>query len=307
MMDPRREALLRIGHSLQRADYRFVAVTPATHRRFVQRRRRQGRARAESIRDALGWNLPYSRETIGDALHELLLAANACTRDDDGWRATVRFSTLDGHLFVHSGFPTDATDAVFFGPDTYRFVDFVRRSHVRARRVVDVGCGSGVGGLMAHAQCDAVVLADVNARALELSRVNAALAGRAVDVLHSDILAGVDGEIDIVIANPPYMLDDRSRTYRDGGGTHGEGVAVRIVTEALERLTPGGTLILYTGAAIVDGVDTFLRAAQPVLAQRGSAYVYAELDPDVFGEELERDTYADVERIAAVGLRATVP
>jgi hypothetical protein len=30
---------------------------------------------------------------------------------------------------------------------------------------------------------------------------------------------------------------------------------------------------------------------------------YEELDPDVFGEELEQAQYAQVERIAAVGLR----
>ena len=32
--------------------------------------------------------------------------------------------------------------------------------------------------------------------------------------------------------------------------------------------------------------------------------IYGELDPDVFGEELERDDYANVERIAVIGLIA---
>jgi hypothetical protein len=34
---------------------------------------------------------------------------------------------------------------------------------------------------------------------------------------------------------------------------------------------------------------------------------YQELDPDVFGEELEREVYRDVDRIAAVGLEARRP
>ena len=31
---------------------------------------------------------------------------------------------------------------------------------------------------------------------------------------------------------------------------------------------------------------------------------YREIDPDVFGEELEREDYADVDRVAVVGLVA---
>jgi hypothetical protein len=31
---------------------------------------------------------------------------------------------------------------------------------------------------------------------------------------------------------------------------------------------------------------------------------YEEIDPDVFGEELDRQAYADADRIAAVGLTA---
>jgi len=38
-----------------------------------------------------------------------------------------------------------------------------------------------------------------------------------------------------------------------------------------------------------------------------SATIYRELDPDVFGEELERPAYARVERIAVIGLDVVKP
>jgi hypothetical protein len=41
---------------------------------------------------------------------------------------------------------------------------------------------------------------------------------------------------------------------------------------------------------------------RPVLQLYASHFVYEEIDPDVFGEELERPAYAHVDRIAAVGL-----
>jgi methylase of polypeptide subunit release factors len=159
-----------------------------------------------------------------------------------------------------------------------------------------------VGGIVAAPHAAEVVLADVNARALWFAQVNAVLNATEVTVVSSDVLAAIDGPIDLVIANPPYMRDPAGRVYRDGGGSHGEALAVRIAREALDRLEPDGALILYTGSAIVDGRDVFLDAVTPVLRAAGRPFHYEELDPDVFGEELDRASYANVERIAVVGL-----
>jgi methylase of polypeptide subunit release factors len=207
---------------------------------------------------------------------------------------------------VHGAYPTDQADAVFFGPDTYRFCALIAREVTRARRLVDVGCGSGAGGIVASPRADRVVLADINDAALAMARVNAALAGLdSVEIVQSDVLAAVDGVVDCVVANPPYLVDAKHRTYRDGGGDFGAALSVRIARESLTRLAPGGTLVLYTGAAVVDGVDTFERDVAPVLVELGAVYTYGEIDPDVFGEELASPAYAAVDRIAAVALRAT--
>ncbi|MEO8800087.1 MAG: class I SAM-dependent methyltransferase, partial [Polyangiaceae bacterium] len=202
---------------------------------------------------------------------------------------------------------TVAENAVFFGPDTYRFCDAVERyAPARSRFAVDVGCGSGAGGIVVRRQADRVLLTDVNEHALELARVNVRLAqGSRIDVQRSDVLASVDDAPDLVIANPPYMKDDAGRTYRDGGGNHGEELAARIVREALAKLAPGGTLLVYTGAAIVDGEDIFWRAIDPLL-EHAANFTYREIDPDVFGEELAKPAYANVDRIAAVVLVARV-
>ena len=60
--------------------------------------------------------------------------------------------------------------------------------------------------------------------------------------------------------------------------------------------------MLYTGAAIVDGTDPLLDALRQELDGSGHRWTYRELDPDVFGEELDEPAYADVDRIAAVAL-----
>jgi methylase of polypeptide subunit release factors len=104
-----------------------------------------------------------------------------------------------------------------------------------------------LGGLVLAERLSELVLADVNPAALELAAVNAALAGvtsSAVSFITSDVLAAVAGDIDLVSANPPYLVDGPGRLYRDGGGARGLELAVRTAEEPLARPQSGGQLVL---------------------------------------------------------------
>ncbi len=124
----------------------------------------------------------------------------------------------------------------------------------------------------------------------------------AAQTAFSDVLDGVEGKIDLIIANPPYLVDEARRLYRDGGGEFGIELALRIAEQGLARLRPGGRLILYTGTPINGGVDPFFEFVKPLVQLHGLQFVYEEIDPDVFGEELDRHAYAHADRIAVVGL-----
>jgi methylase of polypeptide subunit release factors len=296
-MDASQRALLELSQALSRDGYHFITSSPETHRRAVARRER-----ARDLRDVFGFSLPFEPTLLRPDLLALLHAAELVEERAGLHHARVRFSSLGSSLYVHAACPTQAGDAVFFGPDTYRFCAFVERRAPRAKLLVDIGCGSGAGGLVAARASGAerVVLADVNARALRFSAVNAAAQGSAVELVTSDVLANVEGAPDLVIANPPYLRDPTGRVYRDGGGAFGEALAIRMVRESLARLAPGGTLLLYTGAPIVEGRDLVYEALLPLLG--AFDHTREELDVDVFGEELERPEYERVERIAAIGV-----
>jgi hypothetical protein len=62
-------------------------------------------------------------------------------------------------------------------------------------------------------------------------------------------------------------------------------------------------LLRYTGVPIIEGRDVYREAISSVRG-RMAFFAYEELDPDVFGEELDRDAYASAERLAVVGLDA---
>jgi len=67
-------------------------------------------------------------------------------------------------------------------------------------------------------------------------------------------------------------------------------------------LSRGGLLVLYTGTAIVRGVDLFRDAVLGLLQPDSVSLTYEEIDPDVFGEELEASPYDRADRIAVVAV-----
>lgn len=111
-------------------------------------------------------------------------------------------SPRDKILYAHSAFPTHSEDSVFFGPDTYRFLDFLHdalgaiappQGNATWKLAVDVGTGAGAGALAVaglnqsegpartqqqHAEgflVDQVLGTDINPLALRFAAVNSQL------------------------------------------------------------------------------------------------------------------------------------
>lgn len=303
--------------------YQFITVTPATHDRFLARAPAEGK----TLRGIFGWNLPFRKDALPDAFRNLLLNAGILKGSGDYLRSNVRIASIGEDLFLHSSFPTTAADAVFFGPDTYRFARLIRQSlndgcffsglenKSKTIRILDIGCGSGAGGIVAVRALPTgmsfdVTMNDINATALDYTRVNASVAGIPVRTLNSNLLNGdifsnPAATFDLIVSNPPYMKDTAGRTYRDGGSRLGRALSVDIAKYAIDHLAPGGRLLLYTGVAMTDENDPFLEELLPILFEGNCRWSYEEIDPDIFSEELEQPAYVASYRIAAVGLIAT--
>jgi release factor glutamine methyltransferase len=128
--------------------------------------------------------------------------------------------------------------------------------------VADVctGCGC-VAVAIAHERHAAhVVATDISPEALEVARRNAARHGLAdrVRFARADLLSGVDGPFDVILANPPYVVDgagpalqpevrDHEPDVALFGGSDGLWLITRLVAEAPSRLRPGGYLIFEFG------------------------------------------------------------
>ncbi len=296
-------ALVALGRELRNRGYSFTTITPLSHRRVIARPSKS----TPTLPDIFGWSRPFADSDVASEILRLMTEAQVLQRDGDRLRSAVRFSSLGGQLFAHSAFPTEQADAVFFGPDTYRFARALRQMLAawqpqQSLRVLDVGAGSGAGGLHAATllRNARIVLSDINNSALRFSRINALINEvQEVEVVDSDVCENVSGAFDLIVSNPPYLVDPLARLYRHGGGALGFELSLKIAEQGLARLARGGRLFLYTGSAIVDGHDAFRQGLQERLKGR-ARIAYEEIDPDVFGEELESPPYDRADRIAAV-------
>lgn len=306
--------------------YRFTTVTPLSHHRFLTK----NCAHAKNLQDIFGWSMPFEMSILSPSLQRIIIEAelaqpingerDAHDLQHSHWKSAARVSSLGNDLLLHSAFPTSSADAVFFGPDTYRFARFIRQTlhhpHVpsqhnsgRPLRVLDIGCGSGAGALTVARSLRGrdfnLTLNDINPVALKYAQANMAAAELNANFLLGDVFTTDHGLFDLIISNPPYMKDSAGRAYRDGGDRLGLDFSLRLAQHCVRHLAPGGQLILYSGVAMTTQTDPFLDELTPLLTKTDCKWSYAEIDPDVFGEELEQPAYAAAHRIAAVGLVVT--
>lgn len=220
---PVSEALILLGRWLGATGYEFITVTPATHARVMAR---DGLHTGQNLRDVFGWSRPFAAGLLPAKVLDWLREGGLLEESAGLLRSQVRFSSLQGQLYAHSAFPTLEADAVFFGPDTYRFAALIE-SELAAQplavgaRILDIGCGGGPGGMAAarfsQASQPRLWLADINPRALAFAHANAALAGLAeVRFQQSDLYQSLAGSFDLIVSNPPYLVDLPPRRRRAG-------------------------------------------------------------------------------------------
>lgn len=300
-------ALLILLRWLAHQHYEFITISPLSHAQYLTRR---GHDPACHLRDIFGWNLCFKAELLPEDLFSQLKDQQLIRSTAHGWQSTIRVSSLNQQLFVHSGYPTLEAQSVFFGPDTYRFVralnGWIAVEQPVIQRAIELCCGAAPAAIRVAAQYPAaeIFATDINPIALHYASVNAQ-ANQTSNVLtqNSNLFEQVEGHFDLITANPPYLVDSKSRLYRHGGGLLGAELSLNIVQQSLPRLAVHGSLVLYTGVVICDGHDLFYAAVQSHLAKHADySWTYAEIDPDVFADELNQGDYPNADRIAAVVL-----
>jgi release factor glutamine methyltransferase len=144
-------------------------------------------------------------------------------------------------------------------PTTEHLVDAaLERLGDAPARVADIGTGSGAIAitLALHAPAIEVWASDSCARSLEVARLNAERVGVQVHLVHGDLLQGLPHDLDLIVANLPY-LPEGCEGYEDEppdavfSGPDGLDHYRRLLAAAGDHLAPeGGVLIQFRGQVL---------------------------------------------------------
>lgn len=180
-----------------------------------------------------------------------------------GW---VLVPALSGHLLTRlpPGYlePGEGGGRAYLGPDSLRLAAALPPP--AGRRVLDLGAGCGVQGLLAVPGAAAATLTDVEADSLRTAEWNRVLnrVAHPVRVLEGDLYAPVAGErFDLVVTLPPYVPTVPGAAQSDvtAGGADGLHLLRRVVAGAPDHLAPGGELVAVC--------QLLCRGDEPLLAE----------------------------------------
>jgi hypothetical protein len=150
-------------------------------------------------------------------------------------------------VLISSDRPSPEPDPMFV-PGAQGPSDLLARLTPRAHvaRALDLGTGCGIQAVLLRRHADDVVATDINERALEVARRNAALnLTQGIDFRLGDLLEPVRGEqFDLVVANPPYPISpEHTYVFRDAP-VRGDELCRRLVEAVPAVLADGGIAVV---------------------------------------------------------------
>ena len=168
-------------------------------------------------------------------------------------------------------------DVLIPRPETEHVVEIALQIAPAAKRILDVGTGSGALAVTLQLETGAEAWAtDISPAAAAVAAGNARRLGAPVNVVICDLMeAMAAGGMDLIVSNPPYVpIGQRQglqREVRDWephvalfAGETGFEIYDRIVADAPRMLGPGGWLVMEVGFGSRDYVANLLSGWQEV-------------------------------------------
>ena len=156
-------------------------------------------------------------------------------------------------------------------PETEHLIETVLTECPTARRIVDVGVGSGAIAVTLALELKRTVAAtDISAEALHIAQFNVIALGAAVSLIHCNLAEAIaNRSMDLLVSNPPYVPErdkaDIEPEVKDWepvqalfAGVDGLSIYPRLIAEAKRVLLPGGMFMAEIGIHQMEAMKMLL-------------------------------------------------
>jgi len=111
-------------------------------------------------------------------------------------------------------------------------------------RMLDMGTGSGIQGIVAAKKGCEVTFCDIDPSAIECAKSNAELNEAKGEFLVSDMFDKIKGRFDTIVFNPPYLPSNANRHLALDGGKEGRLYIDRFIKSYKEHINERHAVLL---------------------------------------------------------------
>jgi len=141
--------------------------------------------------------------------------------------------------------------------DTLLLASVLEETDLKGKKVLEIGCGSGLLAMIAASKGAEVTTVDINPGAVSCTKENAKKNKLHMAVFESDLFCNVKGKFDLIFSNPPYLPVEKKETIDASYSAGPQGIEIigKILISAYRYLKPKGkVLLLYSSLTKMEGI-----------------------------------------------------
>lgn len=222
------------------------ALRPAVRRHLLGRETAPWSAAARLLMFGDTVSRREAESALGDSL-STLLEVGVIAESEQGLSSRLQLGVVSG-FYLFSDLRVHGEDAVLPpGDGTIAMIQaaFPERP---VGRLLDLGCGSGTAALLLAKRAERVIATDIYDRALDLTKINAAINGiDNVETRRGSLFEPVQGEVfDLLLSQPPFipMPEGAATSTFLYGGSRGDELPLALLRMLPPHLAEKGRAIL---------------------------------------------------------------
>jgi SAM-dependent methyltransferase len=228
-----------------------------------------------------GVSIENLKRLIGAETLRALMKCNAVLCFDGVFTSQVTLYPCQGRYFFTDYWYTmgHQTEGKIYEIGTDSYVLARTTPRVKVEKALDLCTGSGIHAILSASECESTAV-DINPRALEYTRANAALNSVECGTHLGDLYTVLqpDESFDLITANPPFVPSpdpDVVLIHRSPGET-GEEVSEKLVGGLRKRLNAGGLFSMILEYPVMEG-DLYTDRLERWLESDGTGWGIAVL------------------------------